>query len=131
MTDQANPPATGDPGSRGELPWDDFEARLVAALERMALDQYLILSTRPAGDDESLYFVQFAQGGRAGFRAEAVSNRYQDPDEGADGLREGRPLARRVVADRVQRRIGQRHHDVAGQHPREPGPPHRPVRSPT
>ena len=76
MTDQANPPATGDPGSRGELPWDDFEARLVAALERMALDQYLILSTRPAGDDESLYFVQFAQGGRAGFLAEAVSNRY-------------------------------------------------------
>jgi hypothetical protein len=42
----------------------------------MALDQYLILSTRPAGDDESLYFVQFAQGGRAGFLAEAVSNRY-------------------------------------------------------
>ena len=76
MTDQTNTTASGDPGSRGELSWDDLEARLVAALERMALDQYLILSTRPAGDDESLYFVQFAQGGRAGFLAEAVSNRY-------------------------------------------------------
>ena len=76
MTDQLNLPATGDSGSRGALSWDDFEARLVAALERMALDQYLILSTRPAGNDESLYYVQFAQGDRAGFRAEAVSNRY-------------------------------------------------------
>ena len=76
MTDQLNLPATGDSGSRGALSWDDFEARLVAALERMALDQYLILSSRPAGDDESLYYVQFAQGDRAGFRAEAVSNRY-------------------------------------------------------
>jgi hypothetical protein len=76
MTDQLNLPATGDSGSRGALSWDDFETRLVAALERMALDQYLILSTRPAGDDESLYYVQFAQGDRAGFRAEAVSNRY-------------------------------------------------------
>jgi len=76
MTDQLNLPAAGDSGSRGALSWDDFEARLVAALERMALDQYLILSTRPAGNDESLYYVQFAQGDRAGFRAEAVSNRY-------------------------------------------------------
>ena len=89
MTDQSNPAAdpdfprdsaleapTGDPGSRAELTWEDFEARLAAALERMALDQFLILSTRPAGDDESLYFVQFAQGGRAGFLVEAVSNRY-------------------------------------------------------
>jgi hypothetical protein len=76
MTDQLNLPATGDSGSRGALSWDDFETRLAAALERMALDQYLILSTRPAGDDESLYYVQFAQGCRAGFRAEAVSNRY-------------------------------------------------------
>ena len=68
--------ATGDPGAGDELTWDDFEARLVASLERMALDQFLILSTRPVGDDESLYFVQFAQGGRAGFLSEAVSNRY-------------------------------------------------------
>ena len=76
MTDQANPAAAGDPGSRAELSWEDFEARLTAALERMTLDQYLILSTRPAGPDGCLYFVQFAQGGRAGFLAEAVSNRY-------------------------------------------------------
>jgi len=76
MTDQSNPAATGDPRLADEMSWDDFEARLAAVLERMALDQFFILSTRPAGDDESLYFVQFAQGGRAGFLAEAVSNRY-------------------------------------------------------
>ena len=76
MTDQLNLPATGDSGSRGALSWDDFETRLTAALERMALDQFLILTKRPAGNDGSLYFVQFAQGDRAGFLAEAVSNRY-------------------------------------------------------
>jgi hypothetical protein len=76
MTDQTKPAPPGDTGSRAKLTWADFETRLAAALERMALDQYLILSTRPAGDDESLYFVQFAQGGRAGFLAEAVSNRF-------------------------------------------------------
>jgi len=76
MTDQTKSAPPGDTGSRAELTWADFETRLAAALERMALDQFLILSTRPAGDDESLYFVQFAQGGRAGFLAEAVSNRY-------------------------------------------------------
>jgi hypothetical protein len=71
MTDQLNLPATGNSGSRGALSWDDFETRLAAALERMALDQFLILTKRPAGNDESLYFVQFAQGDRAGFLAEA------------------------------------------------------------
>jgi hypothetical protein len=76
MTDPANPASSGDTGSRAELTWDDFEERLASALERMALDQYFILSTRPAGDEESLYYVQFSQGGRASFRAEAVSNRY-------------------------------------------------------
>jgi hypothetical protein len=59
-----------------DLSWDEFEARLTASLERMAVDQFFILSTRPAGDDESLYYAQFAQGGRAGFIAEAVSNGY-------------------------------------------------------
>ncbi len=67
---------TGAAEASADLTWEDFEARVAASLERMALDQFLILSTRPLGDDESLYFVQFAQGGRAGFLAEAVSNRY-------------------------------------------------------
>jgi hypothetical protein len=32
MTDQANPAAAGDTGSRAEPSWDDFEVRLTAAL---------------------------------------------------------------------------------------------------
>ena len=91
MTDLSNPAdsAAAGEGARvattvlagvaemtANLPWEDFEARVAASLERMALDQYFILSTRPRRDDESLYFVQFAQGGRAGFLAEAVSNRH-------------------------------------------------------
>ena len=65
------PKPTGD-----SLTWAGFEGRLATALERMAVDQFFILSTRGADDDESLYYVQFAQGGRAGFVAEAVSNEY-------------------------------------------------------
>ncbi|MDP9232949.1 MAG: YbjN domain-containing protein [Actinomycetota bacterium] len=56
--------------------WDEFEARLTGVLERMAVDTYLVVGTRPNADDGSSYYVQFAQGGRAGFLAEAVSNRY-------------------------------------------------------
>lgn len=57
-----------------DLTWDDFEHRVALVLERMATDTFLILSTRP--DDEQCFYVQFAQGGRAGFRAEAESNNY-------------------------------------------------------
>ena len=60
----------------GSLSWDDFEARLTASLGRMATSQYLILSTESTGDEESPYYVQFAQGGRQGFLAEAVSNQF-------------------------------------------------------
>ena len=45
-------------------------------------------------------------------------------------LRQGRPQPagrrdrrRGLVADRVQRQPGQRHHDLVGRHPRQPGPP--------
>jgi len=67
-------PVSGVP--RPRLSWEEFEARLAASLARMALDQYLILSTRPARKGATTYYVQFAQGGRAGFRAEAVSNSF-------------------------------------------------------
>lgn len=55
--------------------WKDFEGRLVQVLGRMAVDQYLIISSRATAGADS-HFVQFAQGGREGFRAEAVSNRF-------------------------------------------------------
>jgi hypothetical protein len=54
--------------------WQAFEERLAAALARMAVDTFLVVSTH-AGT-ETPYYVQFAQGGRPGFRAEAVSNTY-------------------------------------------------------
>lgn len=57
----------------GELSWDDFEARLARVLGRMATDSFLLLLV---ARDDCNYFVQFAQGGRAGFRAEAVGNVY-------------------------------------------------------
>lgn len=57
-----------------DMSWDQFEGRLAAVLGRMAARSYLILSSR--ADDEIVYYVQFAQGGRGGFRAEAESNNF-------------------------------------------------------
>jgi hypothetical protein len=57
-----------------DMSWETFEGRLSAVLGRMAAESYLILSSRE--DDEIVYYVQFAQGGRGGFRAEAESNNF-------------------------------------------------------
>jgi hypothetical protein len=57
-----------------DMPWEQFEGRLAAVLGRMAAGTFLILSSR--ADDEVVYYVQFAQGGRGGFRAEAESNNF-------------------------------------------------------
>ena len=57
-----------------DMPWEQFEGRLAAVLGRMATGTFLILSSR--ADDEVVYYVQFAQGGRGGFRAEAESNNF-------------------------------------------------------
>jgi hypothetical protein len=57
-----------------DMSWEQFEGRLAAVLGRMAAGSYLILSSR--ADDEIVYYVQFAQGGRGGFRAEAESNNF-------------------------------------------------------
>lgn len=58
-----------------ELDWPEFERRLSATLARLPRDQYLIVAM-DAGLEEWQYYVQFAQGGAAGFLAEAVSNDY-------------------------------------------------------
>jgi hypothetical protein len=57
-----------------DMSWENFEGRLSAVLGRMAAGSFLILSSR--ADDEIVYYVQFAQGGRGGFRAEAESNNF-------------------------------------------------------
>jgi hypothetical protein len=61
-------------GDEDDMSWEQFEGRLAAVLGRMAARSYLILSSR--ADDEIVYYVQFAQGGRGGFRAEAESNNF-------------------------------------------------------
>ncbi len=70
------------------LTWTEFEERLSATLASLEPQQFLILPVRGsgAGIDErghqgSAYFVQFAQGGDEGFRAEAVSDAYLVGDD--------------------------------------------------
>ena len=53
--------------------WEEFEKRLTSVLGKMAVDTFLIICG-PSPEPDRDYFVQFAQGGRAGFLAEAVSN---------------------------------------------------------
>ena len=55
--------------------WEEFQERLARVLGKMAVDTFLIISAR-SPEPDSGYFVQFAQGGRSGFLAEAVSNKY-------------------------------------------------------
>jgi hypothetical protein len=55
------------------LSWALFRRNLAAVLRGMARDQFLIVGTREGRGDRN-YYVQFAQGGLRGFRAEAVAN---------------------------------------------------------
>ena len=55
--------------------WEEFEGQVAVVLAHMAVDSYFVLSTTEK-EDESSYYVQFAQGGKAGLLAEAVSNAY-------------------------------------------------------
>jgi hypothetical protein len=81
-TKAATATAGEDQPAPESLTWEGFEDRLVGVLGRMATDTYLILSTPDTGD-APCYYVQFAQGGKAGLLAEAVSNDYL---EGAGAL---------------------------------------------
>ncbi|HEY4751862.1 MAG TPA: hypothetical protein VIH37_01165 [Candidatus Limnocylindrales bacterium] len=68
----------GDPGDA----WAAFAARLAAALAGMEHATYLIVSLAadlPAGASA---YVQFAQGGLLGFRAEAAGNHWLPPGHG-------------------------------------------------
>jgi hypothetical protein len=66
--------------------WSDFQERLAGGLEILPENTFLILTKRGTNR-----FVQFAQGGRKGFRAEAVSGAFlkdldQLPEEAEDDL---------------------------------------------
>jgi len=79
-TSTSRPAADPGPGPT----WEMFEARLAAALERMPVESYLILTT-PSSAGGPTYYVQFArhvdeEGGSTGLRAEAVSSSYLPAD---------------------------------------------------
>ncbi|HMQ26105.1 MAG TPA: YbjN domain-containing protein [Acidimicrobiales bacterium] len=67
---------------RPEQGWDEFVAALAHALASLQPGQYLICSVRGTGTEHegafqgSSYFVQFADGGERGVRAEAVANAF-------------------------------------------------------
>jgi Putative bacterial sensory transduction regulator len=55
--------------------WEVLQDRLALVLGRMAVDTFLVISAS-SPDAEFPYYVQFAQGGRSGFLAEAVGNAH-------------------------------------------------------
>lgn len=57
--------------------WDDLTALLATTLSGLPEDGFLILQVKGSNN----YFVQFADGGVRGFRAEAVCDAFLDPDE--------------------------------------------------
>ena len=77
---------TGDPQDA----WSAFEARLAAALGAMEKATYLVVSiagVRHAGASD---YVQFAQGGLLGFRAEAAGNHFLPAGRGLGEEQEDR-----------------------------------------
>jgi hypothetical protein len=91
----------GDPSD----PWAAFEARLAAALAAMEPATYLVVSL--AGDQRSgtSAYVQFAQGGLLGFRAEAAGNHILPIGHGLGPEQEARLAA-----------LGWQHPGSAAQH---------------
>lgn len=60
--------------------WSAFAGKLAASLEQLEEHQYLVVSLRRSPD----HYVQFAQGGVDGLRAETASNAILGPDEQLD-----------------------------------------------
>ncbi len=67
-----------DPGRE----WAAFEARLARALGAMEHATYLVVSLADEPRATASAYVQFAQGGLLGFRAEAAGNQWLGPGQG-------------------------------------------------
>jgi len=65
--------------TKDELGWDELEARLASALERLRPETFLILSVRGRPRGGTAPYVQFLNFGPPGLRVEAASNRYLAP----------------------------------------------------
>ena len=74
----------GDPGQE----WNGFEERLAGALARMEHATYLVVSLAAEPRAGASAYVQFAQGGALGFRAEAAGNHWLPPGHGLDPVQE-------------------------------------------
>jgi hypothetical protein len=83
---------TGPLGGGGEA-WASFEARLVGALAAMQHATYLVVSLVGDPRSGSSAYVQFAQGGLLGFRAEAAGNHWLPPGHGLGPAQEERLAA--------------------------------------
>ena len=69
-------PRTDASGELALAAWDEFEGRLTRSLASMATDSYLILTLTPDAAGDAHRYVQFAQAGPTGLRAEAVGNGF-------------------------------------------------------
>jgi len=77
-----NRPQDGSGAGAGGDDWAAFEARLAAALSAMDGATYLVLSVAGEPRAGASAYVQFAQGGLLGFRAEAAGNHWLPPGHG-------------------------------------------------
>lgn len=86
--------------------WDAFEARLARALAAMERATYLVVSVAGEPRARTTAYVQFAQGGPLGFRAEAAGDHLLQPGHGLGPDREERlrGLGWQPPADPVQGR---------------------------
>ncbi len=73
--------------------WTAFEARLAAALAHMEHATYLVVSLAAEPRAGASAYVQFAQGGLLGFRAEAAGNHWLPPGHGLGPAKEERLAA--------------------------------------
>jgi hypothetical protein len=73
--------------------WAAFEARLAATLAMMEQATYLVVSVAAELRAGASAYVQFAQGGLLGFRAEAAGNHWLPPGHGLGPAQEERLAA--------------------------------------
>lgn len=67
-------------GSVKELSWEEFEVRLAGALARIVPETFLIVILPPRMPEGTGPYVQYANSGPQGFRAEASGNQHLAPD---------------------------------------------------
>lgn len=78
------------PGGAPLDAWAEFGSRLTRALAAMEAATYLVVSLAADSRASSSAYVQFAQGGLLGFRAEAAANHWLSSGHGLDAAQERR-----------------------------------------